>query len=131
MSIENKLKELLVGARVVRAKNHLLELDNGIELSLYMSDSDCCACALGDWFAEDLEAGITNVKVSEPEEYDSGDSYGAVATITILHQDKTLARAEMDADAGNGGYYFSVLSLEARVGEDILLDEPILSSMGD
>ena len=131
MSIENRLKELLVGARVVRAENHLLELDNGIELSLYMSDSDCCAHAFGEWFAEDLEAGITNVKVSEPEWFDDGDICGAEATITILYQDKTLARAAMEADTGNEDYYFSVLSLEARLGEDILIDEPILSSMGD
>lgn len=125
-----ELAKYIQGARIVSADGGTLALDNGMELELYESDWDCCASAFGEWSPFDLEAGITNVTLSATEKWDDGDTFGEVATLTVLHGNQALATAEMSADAGNGGYYFSILSLRVKTPRGIEMDGEILSSYG-
>lgn len=118
-----KLVERIIGKRVVSVlgDGSKLLLDDGTILSLFMPDSDCCASARGDWVVEPdaLEAIITDVKIVPDEERsgDDGDGTTNYATVTILHNQNPVALAECWANDGNGGYYFSVLSLAVRVPE--------------
>lgn len=130
MSIKNTLTKYLVGRRITAAESGTLTLDDGTALTLYESDQDCCAGAHGDWEILDpdrLEAAITHV---EYEVYDYDDDYTRVATckITILHNQNPIALGDGYADAGNGGYYFSVLSLKIAVDGTTIYDEEVIGA---
>lgn len=107
------------GKRVVGVEDTRLLLDDGTVLQLYMSDSDCCASARGEWVLQPdaLEAIITDVKITQDEEQsgDDGDGTTNYATVAILHNQNPIALADCYANDGNGGYYFSVLSLKVAV----------------
>lgn len=126
----SKIRERIEGKRVVsvRMDGAQLVLDDGTILHLYMSDSDCCANAYGDWVIrpDELEAIITDVKFDLlADREDDGDGATSHAKITILHNQNPLALADCYANDGNGGYYFSVLSLNVSVpgvDEDIVTE---------
>lgn len=130
MTIQETLTKHLVGRRITAAAGDTLALDDGTTLRLYESSYDCCAGAGGEWKILDpdmLEAAITHV------EYESDgykDFYTRVTTcrITILHNQHPIALGDGRADAGNGGYYFSALSLEVTVDGGIVHDEEVISA---
>lgn len=41
--------------------------------------------------------------------------YGCKATVTIMHNRNVICKAVGDADAGNGGYYYSIASFVIRM----------------
>lgn len=121
-----QVKEAILGKKIQRVDegNYLydstLVLEDGTTLELFESEQDCCAGAGGDWkilVGADLEAGITDIEfeLTADNEDDGFDSYYSSATITILHNQNPLVQGLCDANAGNGGYYFSVLSLRVKV----------------
>lgn len=127
------IRERIEGKRVVEASDTTLLLDDGTMLSLYCSDSDCCANAAGSWVIQpdSLEAIITDVKVTPDEERSGHDGDGTTnyATIAILHNQNPIVLADCYANDGNGGYYFSVLSLRVVVpGADDSVDVKVLES---
>jgi len=128
----DELRERVVGKRVVSVSESgsELRLDDGTTLLLYMSDSDCCASAFGNWVIDQdrLDAIITNVTISAPEFADDGDGGYSECMITILHNQNPVALGECYADNGNGGYYFSVLSLAVASPFGEPLDAAVLSS---
>lgn len=135
MTFLDELRERVVGKRVVSVSESGsgLRLDDGTTLLLYMSDSDCCASACGDWVIDQdrLDAIITNVTISGPEFTDDGDGGYSECMITILHNQNPVALGECYADNGNGGYYFSVLSLTVTSPFGEPLDAVVLTSSGD
>lgn len=128
----DELRERVVGKRVATVSEDAsaLFLDDGTTLLLYMSDSDCCAYAYGDWVIEPdrLDAIITNVTISVPEFTDDCDGGYCTAKITILHNQNPVALADCYANNGNGGYYYSVLSLVVASPLTETLDAAILHS---
>ena len=129
MTIQETLAKYLVGRRVTAAVNDTLTLDDGTTLRLYESEQDCCAGASGEWEILDpdrLEAAITDVDYEEIA-YDDGDTREGTCKITILHNQNPIALGDGYADAGNGGYYFSVLSLEITVDGSTVHDEEVIS----
>lgn len=120
----SKVRERIEGKRVVRVESdgERLILDDGTVLHLYMSESDCCAYAGGKWVIDPaaLEAIITDVAVIPDVERsgDDGDGVTNYATVTILHNQNLIALAYCSANDGNGGYYFSALSLAVRIPGD-------------
>lgn len=134
MDLEN-IRKRIEGKRVVSVENggENLLLDDGTLLRLYMSASDCCASASGEWVIQPdaLEAIITDVKVVPDEERsgDDGDGITNYATVSILHNQNPIALADCYANDGNGGYYFSVLSLNVSVpGVDEDVDVKVVES---
>lgn len=126
------IRERIEGKRVVSTESdgQNLILDDGTVLSLYESDSDCCASAHGQWVIQpdSLDAIITDVKLDlvAEREYDGGDGSTSYAKITILHNQNPVALADCSANNGNGGYYFSVLSLSVGVpGSDAICTEVV------
>ena len=130
MTIQETLTKYLVGRRITAAFDDTLTLDDGTTLRLYESAQDCCAIASGEWEILDpdrLEAAITNVDY-EDTSYHDGDTRIAKCRITILHNQNPIALGDGYANAGNGGYYFSVLSLEITVDGTPVYDEEVISA---
>ena len=85
-------------------------LDNGIKITIAMTDSDCCAYASGQFENVQLDAAITEVTERECHPWDDGDTYGCSVTVKMLHNQNLVCSVNANADAGNGGYYFSIAS---------------------
>ena len=115
------IRKRIEGKRVVAVEDRgeKLVLDDGTVLHLYMSESDCCAFAQGQWVIQPdaLEAIITDVQVIPDTERSGPDGDGVTnyATVFILHNQNPIALAECSANDGNGGYYFSALSLNVQI----------------
>lgn len=110
---KEELKERLLYKRIVKFEEEKLYLDDGTIVSIEMTDSDCCASAFVEFKDVELEALITDVKVGEYKDNgeDADEEYSNENTVTIYSNQNPVAQAECYADAGNGGYYFSVCSL--------------------
>lgn len=109
-NIDNLHKDIL-HKRVVEWSNDKLILDDGTILTIEMSESDCCASAGGEFKDVHLDAVITDIEIGKVEEGDDGDTRVNTVDVKLLHNLNPVAVAEMYADAGNGGYYYSVASL--------------------
>lgn len=107
-----ELKELLLYKRIVRWDTDYLLLENGVKVTIEMSESDCCACAGGEFQNVTLDAVITDIKIGEQtKEKDDWGITTSTNTVTIYHNQNPIALAECKANDGNGGYYYSVASL--------------------
>lgn len=106
-----EFRSMLLYHRIVEWDNNKIVLDNGVTITIEETEQDCCAHAGGIFTNVVLDAAITSV--SEPkyvswEEEDGG--YGTSAIVKFLHNRNLICQAEGEADAGNGGYYYSVAS---------------------
>lgn len=110
---EKELKEHLLYKKIVKFEEDKLYLDDGTIVAIEMTDNDCCAFAFGEFKDVKLEAIITDVKVGKYEDNWKclGTEYNNHNTVTIYSNQNPVAQADCYADAGNGGYYFSVCSL--------------------
>lgn len=108
MPSENRLRELLVGRKVIQAKKDergagLLTLDNGTILKVGGNEG-CGGCSSG-WYdlavLNTCDNAITNVEVEEPEgdEYDREGEY----RIFVFADARTLL-ASFDGSDGKGDY---------------------------
>ncbi len=111
-----ELRQMLLYRRIVKWVKNTIILDNGIAISIEETDQDCCASASGEFTDVVLDAAITDVKdiKYEPWKEDWGE-YGCRATMTIMHNRNIICKAVGDADAGSGGYYYSVASFVVKI----------------
>ena len=111
-------KNILLYRKIVKWEGTKIVLDNGIEISIEETEQDCCASAGGRFEDVVLDAAITDVsdiKYEHWEEENSWGGYGCKATVTIMHNHNAICEAVGEADAGNGGYYYSIASFVVRV----------------
>lgn len=111
-------KKILLYRKIVKWEDNKIVLDNGIEISIEMTDNDCCAYAYGHFEDVVLDAAITNVSDIEYkpwENEDGGGEYGCEAIVTIMHNRNVICKAVGGSDAGNGGYYYSIASFVIHV----------------
>lgn len=109
-----QFKELVLFRKVVKWEENKITLDNGISISIEMTDSDCCASAGGHFANVKLDAAITFVGEPVYTRWDDGDTYGCDVTINMLHNQNLVCAVNASADAGNGGYYYSVASFVVK-----------------
>ena len=105
-----QFKEKLLYHRIVEWNENKIVLDNGINITIEETAQDCCASASGTFINVQLEAVITSVTNPKYEAWEDGDTYGCEAVVKFLHNQNLICQSEANADAGNGGYYFSVAS---------------------
>ena len=117
MSFE-ELRNAMLYHRIVEWEDNYIKLDNGMELHIEMTDNDCCASAGGQFEDVVLDAAITNVGDIQYQHWEDGDTYGCSAVVTIMHNRNIICKAIGDADAGNGGYYYSIASFCVRMPND-------------
>ena len=109
MSFE-ELKEKMLFRRITEWDANHITLDNGMVLTIEMTDNDCCASAYGEFEDVTLDACITNIGDIEYQHWEDDDTYGCSARVNIVHNRNKLCEVYANADAGNGGYYYSVAS---------------------
>lgn len=102
------LNEYLLYKRIVKWDENKLVLDDSTIITLEESESDCCASARGTFSNVELDAVITNVEIGEQVNIPDDDTNVNEVRVTLFHNQNTIAQADMTADAGNGGYYYSV-----------------------
>ena len=102
------LNKHLLYKRIVEWTEDKLVLEDGAIITLEISDSDCCAWAGGKFSNVKLDAVITNVEIGEQINIPDDDTTVNEVKVTLYHNQNPIAQAEMTADAGNGGYYYSV-----------------------
>lgn len=107
-----ELKEKILYKRIVKWENDKLTLDDGTVLKIVESEQDCCASAYGTFKDVKLDAVITNVSEPTIINVPHCDTTINTAIVTIYHNQNPIAIADCYADAGNGGYYYSVCSFE-------------------
>src|SRR5690606_29551343 len=73
-----ELSELILYKRVISISEDKVELENGIHLTIELSESDCCAGGGGsfefDKYDLPLEAVVTDFKVGEPVDVPNSDT---------------------------------------------------------
>lgn len=108
-----QLKEALLYKRIVKWDESELHLEDGTIVTLETSEQDCCAGAYGAFKEVELDAVITDIKISEMKTISEDDYDGTTNAVEvfIFHNQNTIAKANMEADDGNGGYYYSVGSI--------------------
>lgn len=106
----NELREMMLYHRITEWDDNRIKLDNGMELRIEETEHDCCASASGHFVDVKLDAAITEVCDIKYFPWEDDDTYGCKATVTILHNRNIICKAIADADAGNGGYYYSIAS---------------------
>ena len=106
-----ELLDKLLFKRIVEWDEDKLVLSDGLVVTIEMSESDCCAFAGGQFKDVKLDAVITNVELGEETSYFDGDCTTNSNTLTFFHNLNPIAVADMTADDGNGGYYYSVGSV--------------------
>lgn len=107
--------EALIGRRVVDVTDDRLVLDDGTELE-FTEVQDCCASADFGLFGYDMTDPPIIAAIGDDEaevEGDGGEHYN-VRTITLLGINGQIGEIEATANDGNGGYYFSGLTLVVR-----------------
>jgi hypothetical protein len=102
------LNKHLLYKRIIEWNKDKLVLDDGTVITLETSEQDCCAGAYGEFSNVELDAVITNVEVGEQVNIPDDDTNINEVRVTLFHNQNPIALAEMTADAGNGGYYYSV-----------------------
>lgn len=104
------LRKAMLYHRIAEWKDNYIRLDNGMELRIEETWQDCCASASGRFEDVELDAAITAVSDIKYEPWEDCDTYGCSAVVTILHNRNIICKAIGNADAGNGGYYYSIAS---------------------
>ncbi|MCR4258766.1 hypothetical protein VMHJH2_09565 [Streptococcus uberis] len=105
----DELKEKLLFKRIVEWDEKHLTLEDGTEVTIELSESDCCAYAGGEFKDVKLDAVITDVEIGEQVSDDSDWGIRKTNKVTIYHNQNTIALAECEAE--HNGYYYSVGSL--------------------
>lgn len=108
------LKQKILYKRIKEMTEDKLILEDGTEVYFECTDWDCCASASGFWKSANLDAVISDVKMVDYEQGECEDVFGYpsnTAKIVLYHNQNSVAQANLYADAGNGGYYYSVLSI--------------------
>ncbi|KRN31109.1 hypothetical protein QS460_00650 [Liquorilactobacillus mali] len=112
-----KLKKALLYHRIAKWTKDYLILDDGTKVTIECSEQDCCASAGGEFKDVKLDAVITDVKLENGKHYPSFDDEWCDETessvdVVIYHNRNQIAKAECQADNGNGDYYYSICALK-------------------
>lgn len=113
----NYLRKQMLFHKIVEWEDNRIVLDNGMELRIEETEQDCCASAYGQFKDVVLDAAITHISDIEYDHWEDDDTYGCSATVTIMHNRNLICKAIADANAGNGGYYYSIASFVVRPTE--------------
>jgi len=110
-----ELRDLLLYRKIVKWYDDIIILDNGVEISIEETVRECCASAGGRFTNVVLDAAITNVSDIICHSWSDEDTYGCSAKVTIWHNRNIICEAIGDANAGNGGYYYSIASFIVKI----------------
>lgn len=105
-----EMKDMILYHRIVEWNNNEIILDNGLKIAIEETAQDCCASAEGKFTDVKLDAAITSITQPKYKAWENCDTYGCEAVVKFMHNQNLICKANADADAGNGGYYYSIAS---------------------
>lgn len=105
------LKKILLHKRIKTWDSEKLILEDDTEVFVKESEYECCSSADGEFRDVVLDAVITAVSDPLVTDIPDDDTNVNAAVVVIYHNQNIVALADCNADAGNGGYYYSVCSL--------------------
>lgn len=108
------LREQLLHKRITEWTKEKLVLEDGTVVTLEESESDCCASAYGQFSNVELDAVITEIEIGAPVSIPDNDTIVNEVRVILFHNQNPIAQADMTADAGNGGFYYSIGSLVVK-----------------
>lgn len=114
------LKEALMFHRIVEWTKDSITLEDGQKLVIVELEQDCCAGAGGEFKNVELDAMITDVVIEDVKKHGYNETY-RTCTLKIFHNQNPVALAELDANNGNGDYYYSVAGVTLANEEYALL----------
>ena len=112
---EQRIRELLLFRKVVKAENDTLYLDNDTELRI-IPNIGCGGCSAGNYGLTELnitDNAITNVEFTCEDIGDYEQSY----KIFVFQEDKKMRIVQVDGSDGNG-YYGSGYEIEVKIKEN-------------
>lgn len=110
-----ELRKVLLLKKITSWNKSELLLEDGITVTIEISEWDCCASAGGEFKNVQLDAVITEViRLDKGHQVYNGDGHTSRAEIVLFHNQNVIAQADCNADDGNGGYYYSVCSLVVK-----------------
>jgi hypothetical protein len=122
----DRIKEILVGRKIVKADMTDLILDNGTILQIVPNQGGC-SCGAGDYYLDNIskfDNVITDVEVKDIEE----DEYGEFHTYQLFVYSGGISTsvADIKGDDGNGyygtGFYIVVKHRAVEVKEDLFIN---------
>lgn len=122
MKTEELIKQKLLYKRITKWDKDRITLEDGTTLEVDCFESDCCAGGGGEWSNVKLDAVITDIELTDVEESEDYDTRITTGTIKIYHNQNIIAQNEMNTDAGNGGYYYSVTGLTVKLPDKTELE---------
>lgn len=109
------LKKKIVFKKIVNWDSDKLVLEDGTEITIECSEQDCCAWAGGSFKDVKLDAVITDIQIHDKgQNIFNGDGHDSYADVIIYHNQNEIAKAECEANDGNGGYYYSICALRVK-----------------
>jgi hypothetical protein len=103
---EEKIKDLFLGKRVVKAEGSELSLNDGTILQVMPNDGGC-SCGAGDYYLDNLNKFdniITNVEVKAVPYSDSEWESGYTYQLFVYSDGISTSVADIKGDDGNGYY---------------------------
>lgn len=103
---EEKIKDLFLGKRVVKAEGSELTLNDGTILQVIPNDGGC-SCGAGDYYLDNLNKFdniITNVEVKAVPYSDSEWESGYTYQLFVYSDGISTSVADIKGDDGNGYY---------------------------
>jgi hypothetical protein len=110
----DELKEFLLYKRIAEWDENTLILDDFTFISIECTDWDCCAGAGGTFSDVELDAVITDIKIGDVKNINDSDTVVREIEMKIFHNQNKVVSVNAEANAGNGGYYYSVASVVLR-----------------
>ena len=108
------LRKLLIGKKIVKWTTNELILEDGTRVSVECSEYDCCAYAGGTFKDIELDAIITEITYPAITKIPDDDTRVNEAKVVIYHNQNPIAQLDAHANAGNGGYYYSVCAFVVK-----------------
>lgn len=116
-----KLKEAVLYKRIVGTNGKRITLEDGKQIAFECTEQDCCAFASGSWENVSFDGMITDVTlIDEKQVVDNDYETHREATLVLFHNQNEVSKANLEADNGNGDYYYSILSVmidDKAIGE--------------
>lgn len=104
---EDRIKEILLGRKIVKAEASTLTLDNGTTLQIIPNEGGC-SCGAGDYYLENInkfDNVITNVEVKDISgEVDTWDEDSHTYQLFVYSGGISTSVADIKGDDGNGYY---------------------------
>ena len=104
---QKEIQTLLLGHRITKVSENILELDDGTQIQ-FVGNSGCCVCESGHYYLMELN-GVDNIITKVEFDYSPASYYDYPEEdghyrIFVVAEDKRITLAEFEGTDGNEYY---------------------------